>query len=178
MSQPVKIVKYNPQWPVLYEKEKRLILEVIRHIILKIEHIGSTSVHDLGAKSTIDIMVAVNQLEDAERCIEPLQRIGYEYQPQHEISMPERRYFRKGDPPEQHYHLHMVELTSNFWRRHLLFRDYLRTHPEVAREYYELKKALADKYSSNHEGYTEAKTSFIESIVARAKIESRLKSSS
>lgn len=119
-------------------------------------------------------MVAVNHLNEVENCIEPLRRIDYEYQPKHEVSMPERRYFHKGRPPkEQHYHLHMVELTSDFWKRHLLFRDYLRTRPKVAQEYYELKKALADKYGSDRESYTEAKTSFIDSVLAKAKKKSR-----
>jgi len=119
-------------------------------------------------------MVAVNSLGDAAECIEPLQRIGYEYQPEHEKSWPERRFFRRGNPPkEQHYHLHMVERTSDFWKRHLLFRDYLRVHPKVAQDYYELKKRLAYKYSSDREGYTEAKTSFVESVIERARAEER-----
>lgn len=169
MSRPVRIVDYDPKWPILYEEEKRRIIEVVGHIIVRIEHIGSTAIRNLAAKPTIDIMVAVNRLSDAEKCIEPLSRIGYEYQPEQEVERPEERYFRKGQPPkEQHYHLHMVELTSDFWKRHLLFRDYLRTHPKTSQEYYELKKRLASKYGLDREGYTKAKTSFIESIVARA----------
>jgi GrpB-like predicted nucleotidyltransferase (UPF0157 family) len=172
MSRPVRIVDYNPQWPVLFEKERRQIEEVIGHIVVRIEHIGSTAVHGLGAKPIIDIMVAVNRLSDAEKCIEPLGSICYEYVPEFEDSIPERRYFHKGHPPkEQHYHLHMVELTSDFWRKHLLFRDFLRTHPKVAQEYYELKKRLAVEYGSNREGYTNAKKSFIESVIAEASAE-------
>jgi GrpB-like predicted nucleotidyltransferase (UPF0157 family) len=88
--------------------------------------------------------------------------------------MPEIRFFRKGEPPEeQHYHLHMVEKESDFWKRHLLFRNYLRTHPKTAQQCYKLKKELASKYGSNREGYTEAKTSFIESVVVKAKSESQ-----
>jgi GrpB-like predicted nucleotidyltransferase (UPF0157 family) len=174
MSRPVRIEDYDPQWPVLYEEEKCRIFEVIGDMIVRIEHIGSTAVPNLGAKPIIDIVVAVNRLSDAEKCIKPLQRIGYEYQPEHETSMPERRFFRKGNPPkEQHYHLHMVERTSDFWKRHLLFRDYLRTHPKATQEYYELKKKLAIEYDTDREAYTEAKTSFIESVVAKAKAEER-----
>jgi len=172
MNPPVRIVNYDHQWIVLFTNEKRLIQDVIGHIIVKIEHIGSTAVPKLGAKPIIDIIIAVNNLSDAKKCIGPLKSIGYEYVPEHENSMPERRYFHKGKPPkEQHYHLHMVELASDFWKRHLLFRDYLRTHPEVAQEYFELKMRLATKYSSDREEYTEAKTSFIESVVSKAKAE-------
>lgn len=169
MSRPVRLVDYDPSWVILYEEERRRVLKVAGNLIVRVEHIGSTAVPNLGAKPVIDMMVAVSSLSDAEKCIEPLQEIGYEYRPQGEVFFPERRYFRKGRPPrEQHYHLHMVELESGFWKRHLLFRDYLRTHPEAAQEYFELKKRLASKYGSDREGYTEAKTSFIESIVAKA----------
>lgn len=172
MSRQVKLAAYNPQWLILYEKEKRLILDAIGRIVAGIEHIGSTAVSGLAAKPVIDIMVAVNSLKDAEKCIEPLQRIGYEYVPEHETLIPERHYFRKGKPrKEQHYHLHMVKLKSEFWKRHLMFRNYLRNHPKVAQDYSNLKKKLATKYRSDREGYTEGKTSFIESVVARAKAE-------
>jgi GrpB-like predicted nucleotidyltransferase (UPF0157 family) len=168
----VVIVEYTHEWVTLYEKEKELIQKVIGHIAVAIEQVGSTAVPGLGAKPTIDIMVGLHRLADAEKCLEPLGSIGYEYQPEHEASMPERRFFRKGQPPkEQHYHLHMVEKRSDFWKQHLLFRDYLRTHPETTQQYYKLKKELASKYGSNREGYTEAKTSFIESIIAKAKHE-------
>jgi GNAT superfamily N-acetyltransferase len=65
----VEIVDYDPTWPEMYGNEKTLILSVVGHIITAIEHVGSTAVPSLGAKPTIDIMVAVHRLSDAERCI-------------------------------------------------------------------------------------------------------------
>ena len=171
MGHPVIIVEYNPQWPALYEEEKARILGLIGHKVVALEHVGSTAVPGLGAKPIIDIMVAIHRLTNAEECILPLQSTGYEYVPEYEDTLPERRYFRKGPPGARTYHVHMVELTSDFWERHLLFRDFLRTHPEVAGQYYQLKKELAAKYSSDHEGYTEAKKTFIESIITRARVE-------
>ena len=171
MSHPVIIVEYDPSWPTLFEDEKRRILKAVGHKVVAVEQIGSTAVPNLGAKPIIDIMVAVPHLSDAAECVEPLKSIGYEYVPEHEASIPERRYFRKGPHgvPNQHYHLHMVELGSDFWRRHLLFRDFLRDHPEVAQQYYELKKRLAAEYGSDSDDYTAAKTSFIESVVTQAR---------
>jgi len=175
MKDSVLVVGYDARWPVIFEKEKVRIREVIGDRIVAIEHVGSTAVPGLGAKPIIDIMVAVNHLSDAAECIEPLRSIGYEYVPEYEVSRPERRYFRKGphDASNRHFHLHMVERTGDFWERHILFRDYLRTHLEVAQEYYRLKKELAEKHGSNREAYTEAKTSFIDSVVARARLEEK-----
>ncbi|OGO05325.1 MAG: hypothetical protein A2Y60_04890 [Chloroflexi bacterium RBG_13_54_9] len=167
---PVAIFDYDPQWPVLFEEERGRILHAVGQVILAIEHVGSTAVPGLGAKPIVDIMVGVRSLADAVQCIEPLQSIGYKYHPENEDSIPERRYFQKGpnDIPNQHFHLHMVEITSDFWKRTLLFRDFLRTHPEDAEQYYQLKKELAEIYGSDREGYTSAKTTFIESVIDKA----------
>lgn len=175
MADPVIIFDYNPQWPIVYEEEKNRILGVIGHKVVTIEHIGSTAVPGLGAKPIIDIIVGVRRLADADECIKPLQSIGYEYVPEYEADIPERRYFRKG-PANAHYHLHIVEVTSDFWERHLLFRDFLRTHPEGAQQYLELKKDLAAKYGTERESYTEAKTSFIEQVVEHARIDNKTNS--
>ena len=168
MIAPVVIADCDPQWPILYQEEKGRILEAIGRVIVAIEHIGSTAVPGLGAKPIIDIMVAVSHLADAEECIQPLKGIGYEYAPELEVSMPQRRYFDKG-PAEARIHLHMVELAGEFWQRHLLFRDFLRDHPQVAQEYEQLKRELAAEYGLDRAGYTEAKTSFIRSVEARAR---------
>ncbi|NIN69715.1 MAG: GrpB family protein [Anaerolineae bacterium] len=171
MPVPVVIVEYNPRWPAMYEEERQSILTATGDLIVAIEHIGSTAVPGLGAKPIIDIMAAVRELVDAERCVEPLKTIGYEYVPEYNDIIPERRYFRKGRPEGRTHHLHMVEWTSDFWRTHLLFRDHLRAHPEEAEEYYRLKRELSTKYGADREGYAETKTSFIESVVARAQAE-------
>ena len=169
MAAPVVIVGYDPRWPTSYAEERERILAVVRDLIIGIEHIGSTAVPGLGGKPIIDIMGAVRQLEDAERCIQQLQSIGYEYVPEYNEFIPERRYFHKGPPEARTFHLHMVELTSEFWERHLLFRDWLRSHPEDAQEYDELKRGLADRFGRDREGYTEAKGPFIEAVVVRAR---------
>jgi len=72
------------------------------------------------------------------------------------------------------YHLHIVEQTNDAWESHILFRDYLRAHPRVAREYYRFKRNLAIKYGSDREAYTEAKTSFIESVLSKARAWKRI----
>jgi GrpB-like predicted nucleotidyltransferase (UPF0157 family) len=60
-------------------------------------------------------------------------------------------------------------LTSEFWERHLLFRDYLRAHPDTAQAYDALKKELAAKFGSNRDSYTDAKTEFVRLVEAKAR---------
>lgn len=173
MRAPVVIVDYDPRWPRFFDEEKTNILRVIGPVVVAIEHIGSTAVPGLAAKPIVDIMVGVQHLSDAGWCIQPLKTLGYEYVSEHEKSLPERRYFRKGNVRRMEqgstHHLHMVEAASDFWSRQLLFRDYLREHPEEARRYADLKRTLAVRFASDRESYTNAKTDYVQEIVARAK---------
>jgi GrpB-like predicted nucleotidyltransferase (UPF0157 family) len=168
MSAPVVIVDHNPQWPSLYEQEKSLLLGAIGHIVAAIEHIGSTAVPGLGAKPIIDIMIGLHQLDDAVECIPRLQSLGYQYVPEFEAAIPERRFFRKGPDEARSHHIHMVERASDFWERHLLFRDYMRAHPEEAWRYQQLKQELAARFGSDRDGYSHAKAPFIQAVLAKA----------
>jgi GrpB-like predicted nucleotidyltransferase (UPF0157 family) len=81
MAYQIKIVDPDPQWPLMFEAEKKRILDAIGDIIVGIEHFGSTSIPGIGAKPIIDILIAIPQLDDAKKCIEPLAAIGYKYIP-------------------------------------------------------------------------------------------------
>lgn len=164
------IVDYDPRWPLIFEEEKRQILSVIGELVLAIEHVGSTAVPGLSAKPVIDTMVGIRELAEAPACYGPLSTVGYEYVPDYEDEIPDRRFFNRG-PEEAHRHLHMAELNGSFWERHILFRDFLRAHPETAEDYCALKKRLAREFTTDMRAYTDGKTSFIESVVARAREE-------
>jgi len=121
MSATVRIVDYDPQWPTLFEKEKSLIHSAIGHIVAGIEHIGSTAVPNLGTKPIIDIIVAVNRIEDAERCIIPFKKSSINMSLNMRLQCPREDSLTKGPQREQHYHLHMVEMASDFRDKHCSF---------------------------------------------------------
>lgn len=169
---PIIISPYDAKWRDIYEDEKQKILRVIANKIIAIEHIGSTAVPNLAAKPIIDIMVGVKDFAIAKKCIEPLKTIEYEYVPQYEVDIPDRRFFNRGpNLPNQHFHLHMVIYGENFWVTHLLFRDYLRSHPEIALQYQTLKQKLAKQYVTDIMGYCDGKSEFIQNIVRLAIVE-------
>jgi GrpB-like predicted nucleotidyltransferase (UPF0157 family) len=159
------IKEYDPNWQRLFESERDEIMEAIGHYVADIQHIGSTAVPELAAKPVIDIMIGLRRILDAQDCIMPMEGMEYEYVPEFENEFPERRYFRKTSNGKRSYHIHMVEIGTDFWKRHLAFRDYLRTHPEIANEYSDLKKELAKRFENDREEYTNAKTEFIENIL-------------
>ena len=164
MPGAVIIVDYDPQWPTLYEKEKELICRVLGHRICGLEHVGSTAVPNLGGKNIIDIMAGVNSIDEANQCISPLESISYK----DVTSQPDNTewYYCLGKGPHSvGYHLHLVKFDSEHWKKQLAFRDLLRKNPQIAQDYFNLKKRLATKYGTNRLGYTEAKSDFIEFVL-------------
>jgi GrpB-like predicted nucleotidyltransferase (UPF0157 family) len=164
---PIEIVDYDGSWPRQYEEEKRRILAAIGRSVAAVEHVGSTAVPGLAAKPIIDILVGLRSLADAANCIDPLEGLGYQYVQEWEAEFPERRYFRRVQPRPRSHHIHMVETTSMFWRRLLLFRDYLRIHSEDARAYEIRKRNLAMTFEVGRD-YAAAKSAFIKTILDKA----------
>jgi len=144
--------------------ERARILAAIALPGVAVEHVGSTAVPGLAAKPIIDILIGLSHLEDAAVVIPPLEGLGYEYLPERELETPERRFLARPKTKPRTHHIHMVEVGSDFSERHLLFRDYLRAHPDAAREYEDLKRALAAQFRENREAYTEGKTPFVRRI--------------
>ncbi len=168
---PVILVPYDPGWPAMYARAKAEVERVLGDRILAVEHVGSTAVPGLLSKPIIDIMVGVRRFEDAAACIPLLEEDGYEYRPDAEADIPERKYFDRGPPGERTHHLHMVEFAREFWMRHLLFRDFLRAHPDRAREYAELKIQLTAQFPSDRVAYTDGKADFIRRTAVDARTE-------
>ena len=80
----------------------------------------------------------------------------------------DHRFFREPAGVPRRTHVHVCALGSEWERRHLLFRDYLRAHPERAASYGDLKRALAVLYPRDRVAYTEAKGPFIDETLALA----------
>jgi GrpB-like predicted nucleotidyltransferase (UPF0157 family) len=177
MPDPIFIAEYNPEWPILYEQEKQRILDAIGDIVKGIEHVGSTSVPGLAAKPTIDILVGVFTDDDLDRSVAPMESAGFPYLPKYEEGMPYRRLFHKRpEAATYRVNVHLVRHGHEFWERDLLFRDYLRAHPETAAEYEHVKRQLATQFDSEHVGdYADAKTPFIRAVEERASRELKAK---
>lgn len=165
---PIEVVPYDPHWPALFEIASRVIRAAIGEFITGIEHIGSTAVPGLAAKPVIDILISVHSLADAPRFLPPLAPLGYAYVPKHEDVFPERRYLHRIVDGQHTHHLHIVESGSEFYRVQLLFRDYLRAHPQAAAEYAALKYRLAEQHRHDREAYTDGKSTFIQEILRLA----------
>jgi GrpB-like predicted nucleotidyltransferase (UPF0157 family) len=166
-DEPVRIVPYDCSWPVRFAQECALLAPAIEDWAPGgIHHVGSTSVPGLAAKPIIDILVGVVDLEQSLSSFDRLARLGYLYAP---YRIEEMHWFCKPDPRHRTHHLHLVPTDSARFRDELLFRDYLRGHPNVAAEYGELKRGLAEILEHGRAAYTTAKADFIRATLRRAR---------
>ena len=152
---------YTPEWEQLFNAERGRLLGSLAEYVLDIQHIATTAVRGLSAKSIIDIGVAVPDFDEAFRCVPLLEELGYTYRG--EFGIPRRHYFVRGEP--RTYQVHMNEIESPDWKNTLAFRDYLREHPEVAGDYSVLKKQLAEQFPTDVHAYTNGKSDFIHHVL-------------
>jgi GrpB-like predicted nucleotidyltransferase (UPF0157 family) len=161
---------YDPNWPTLFEQERTQIKNALGAFALAIEHVGSTAVPGLPSKPIIDLSVGVPSLEEAkERCINPVEALGYSYVPEYASWLPGELFFRKGPPGPWTHHVHVMEPLNSRWEALLVFRDYLRAHPEAARTYADIKRTVAASSKDNIEAYRDGKNAFIETTIAEAR---------
>ena len=162
------LVEHDPGWAADFEEEAVRVRAALGDVALRVEHVGSTSVHGLAAKPVIDIQVSVKSLTPRAPIIAPLKAIGYE----HAVDPieTEHEFLSKGHDGEaaRKVHLHLCTAGSEWERRHLAFRDWLRAHPEDAGAYAHLKRELSAKHPRDIQAYVDGKTLFVESIEDRA----------
>jgi GrpB-like predicted nucleotidyltransferase (UPF0157 family) len=163
-SGQVQLSRDRPEWRSLFLEEAYRLRSSIGDYILDIQHIGSTSIPGMSAKPILDIGIAVENFEEAGRCVPPMEELGYTYKGENGI--PRRHYFVKGDP--RTHHVHMFELESEEWINHLLFRDYLIKDPKTAQEYARLKEELVKRFPTNREAYQAGKDGFIKEVLRQA----------
>jgi GrpB-like predicted nucleotidyltransferase (UPF0157 family) len=167
----IKLVPYDRTWPALFAAEARQIRRALRGLALRVEHVGSTAVPGLSAKPVIDIQVSVACLNPFEPYVQLLGALGYVHVSFGEFDRVYPFFQRPAEWPCTH-HVHLCESGSEQEARHLAFRDHLRNHPEVARQYLELKKSLAARHhgatNESRESYSLAKSNFVEAVLAEA----------
>jgi GrpB-like predicted nucleotidyltransferase (UPF0157 family) len=161
----IEIVSYDTAWPRRFRELGGSLRSALGDVAVRIDHIGSTSVPGLAAKPIIDVQVSVLSFQPVEAFKRPLERLGFVYRPDNTERT--KRYFR--EPPgsrRTHVHVRRAGSFSEQWA--LLFRDYLRTHPEAGTEYAEEKRRLAAQFPHDGAAYTKAKGPILWEIIRRA----------
>ncbi len=157
-SAPVVIQAYDPTWPDVFLRLSARVKTALGSLAIAVEHIGSTAVPGLCAKPIIDLDVVLASMADLSEAIRLLGGIGYIHEG--DLGIAGREAFRSPAGTPGH-HLYVLAKGANELRRHLAFRDALRSDEGLRDRYAALKRVLAEEHQSDRSAYTEAKSAFI-----------------
>lgn len=161
-TRTIVVMPYDEKWAQAFLDIKSELDAVLGGLPISIEHVGSTSVQGLAAKPIIDIDVVVRRT-DVGAAIKALATIGYEHEGNGGIE--DREMFKySGKENLMEHHLYVCPEDSAELKRHVLFRDYLRAHPDAVQAYSQIKKEAADLYPHDIDSYINHKGTVIEKI--------------
>ncbi len=170
------IIEYDKKWPNDFLKIKKELLTVLT-VNSDIQHVGSTSIPGMKAKPIIDIDVGLENWDDFERVKSELSTIGYDHEG--DLGIKGREAFgRNGQFHNEvldsiEHHLYVCSINNEEFKRHILFRDYLRSHDEARDRYNQIKEEILEKVGpENRAGYVQMKEDeykdFFEDVISKA----------
>lgn len=162
-TKKVIVLPYDPRWKQDFEAIRRELQAALGDCAMAIEHVGSTSVEGLSAKPVIDIDIVIESEAVLGEAIERLAEIGYTHEGN--LGIEGREAFKySGKEQLQTHHLYVCPQDSPELKRHIVFRDYLRSHPSEARRYGGIKEEGAKRYPEDIDGYIAHKSPCIEEM--------------
>lgn len=165
MTSTLSLVDYDPAWPARFAEEADRIAGAITTRAIAIEHVGSTAVAHLFGKPVLDIAIAVAHERDADACVEPLERLGYQYRGMNGDD-PRRRYYILQRETVRVVQVHLYILPARAWDDLLTFRNALRADARLARAYAAEKRRVAAAVGWDKRAYSVAKDPFITRVLS------------
>ena len=163
---PIFLTEHQNCWEAWYSEEQTLLKTALPHVE-RISHIGSTAIPAIWAKPIVDILVEIPQESNLSDYKSLITSAGYICMSQSENRMSFNKGYTENGFAERVFHLHLRYAGDN---NELYFRDYLTGHPDIAKEYEKLKLSLWKDYEHNRDGYTNAKTEFVNEYTEKAKL--------
>ncbi|MED1470964.1 GrpB family protein [Bacillus salipaludis] len=160
----IRLSDFSENWVEMFQSEAELLKTIFWDQIITFEHFGSTSVQGMKAKPVIDMMCIVKDIKKIDLFNDKMDSLGYDIAGEWGISG--RRLFRKGGENRTH-HIHFYQSNNPQIERHLIFRDYLRSHHEEAAKYSRFKEELAHRFEQTRE-YSAAKRGFVKEMEQQA----------
>lgn len=173
MARVIEIVSYDAKWPAAFDAEATALRDIFGARALVIEHIGSTAVPGLDAKPIIDVLVVIDSTDDVSIFSPAMEALGYRVRGEcleAEIpGTPGRFYFSKDHGDVRTHQVHVCRVGHPQVPDLLAFRDYLRTHPEIARAYETVKRQAAATHRDTITGYMRQKAAFMTDTIRAAR---------
>ncbi len=161
----VTLVPPNPDWPRQAQEQAERLGQLLGPNLVRVHHIGSTSIAGIWAKPILDLLPEVASLKELDLLQAKLEGEGYQWLG--EFGLPDRRLLLVHQGPKRVANIHCYPLGHGEVLRHLAFRDYLRAHPELAQEYEKVKRACSQLHQEVM-AYNQCKDAWIKRTEAEA----------
>lgn len=165
LNSTIYLAPYDPAWPSIFTGFERRIQDALGDRMLVLEHVGSTSVPGLSAKPIIDMVLAVQDSSAEADYADALEGAGFALRIR-EPDWYEHRLFKSSDPKGN---LHVFSRGCEEIDRMVLFRDWLRAHPDDKQVYEDEKRELASRTWKYTQNYADAKSEVVEEILSRTR---------
>lgn len=162
MPSRYRFAKYSPDWPRLFDEEATRWRQMLGGLVVKVHHVGSTSVPGLAAKPVIDLLPEVRDITQIDVRATQIEEAGY--RAWGEYGLPGRRFFTKDAGEYRTHNIHVYETGNIEIVRHVAFCAYLRNHDDERREYEALKRDAYAQYPADIEGYCDFKDAWIKRV--------------
>lgn len=177
----IVLAEYDPGWPEIFDGEKSRILAALGDLVVRVDHIGSTSVPGLAAKPVLDIQMEVPDVDAFVKAggVVKMERLGFQHRAEYLSLLPFRHLFTRRDEPVIDVNIHTVADGHPWAARHRLFRDYLRSNAMARGRYLAVKQQLAGREWPSVNDYAGAKSEVVIALeeeameVARLPLEER-----
>lgn len=167
-TKAVIVSPYDPQWASEFEKLSSFLKSVLGFLAIDIHHVGSTSVPGLAAKPILDVDVVIKDRSELNEVIQRLATIGYRHEG--DLDIPGREAFKYDTTPFMAHHLYVLSQDAQELKRHLAFRDHLRSHPQDRDAYGAVKLIAAKAHPKDIDAYIADKNDIIQIIYKTLKL--------
>ncbi|MDQ0462357.1 GrpB-like predicted nucleotidyltransferase (UPF0157 family) [Caulobacter ginsengisoli] len=163
----VELVPHNPHWADMADAEAARLKAALGANLLVVHHIGSTAIPGIAAKPVIDLLPVVADLAALDASRPAVEALGYVWRG--EFGLAGRRYCVRADETGKRLiQAHCYQADSPEIERHLVYRDYMRAHPDQAAGYEAEKRRAAALHPDNSMAYNDAKSAWIQAAEKRA----------
>lgn len=153
----------SSEWAEHAQRESERFAALLGSNLIRIHHIGSTAIPGIAAKPTIDLLPEVKSIAELDLIQDQIEKAGYEWRG--EYGLPGRRFCVLNDEHgKRKANIHCYETGSDEITRHLVFRDYLIAHPDLAKQYEAEKLRCQSLHPDDVFAYSDAKDEWIKRI--------------
>lgn len=171
-TKDVIVVPYDPNWKSEFERLSTFLSSVCGSSIVSIHHVGSTSVPGLWAKPILDVDIEITSMTDFETVKEKLMRVGYRHEG--DLGILGREAFKYDTSAFMCHHLYVCVSDSLELKRHLAFRDHLKSHPDDRQAYGDVKAKAALAHPKDIDAYMNAKNGIIQTIYSKLRQQGKI----